>query len=191
MKKIFILLFLIFGLQQITHADDIRDFQIEGVSIGDSMLKFFSEKELIDGIRKDSYKNSDKKFIDINLKAEWFEQYEGIQVTIKRNDKKYIAQSVDGGIFFDREKKPCINKMEKIINEMSNLFKETVFEPQEENTHYADPSGKSKVFGSSVFLDNGTISVYCYLWDDAMNYVNYVAVSTKTNEFNEWLTNLQ
>ena len=77
MKKIFILLFLIFGLQQITHADDIRDFQIEGVSIGDSMLKFFSEKELIDGIRKDSYKNSDKKFIDINLKAEWFEQYEG------------------------------------------------------------------------------------------------------------------
>ena len=62
-------LVLIFSLQSFSKADDIRDFEIEGMSIGDSLLDYFSEKELINGIRKDSYKGSDGKFIDINLTA--------------------------------------------------------------------------------------------------------------------------
>ena len=38
---------VVLGLFLITpsHADDIRDFQIEGISIGDSLLDYFSEKK--------------------------------------------------------------------------------------------------------------------------------------------------
>ena len=47
--KIFIaVLILIFSLQTWTKADDIRDLQVEGISIGDSALDFFSEEEIKD-----------------------------------------------------------------------------------------------------------------------------------------------
>ena len=45
--RIFIaVIVLIFSLQSWTKADDIRDFQIEGMSIGDSLLDFYSKDEI-------------------------------------------------------------------------------------------------------------------------------------------------
>ena len=47
MKKLSTYLFLIlFSFSAPSFADDIRDFQIEGVSIGDSLLDYFSETEI-------------------------------------------------------------------------------------------------------------------------------------------------
>ena len=46
MKKILVILILIFSFQSWTKADDIRDFQIEGMSIGDSLLNHFSKSEI-------------------------------------------------------------------------------------------------------------------------------------------------
>ena len=43
MKFLFLILFLILNFQSWTKANDIRDFQIEGMSIGDSALKYFSK----------------------------------------------------------------------------------------------------------------------------------------------------
>ena len=37
---------IIFNLQSKTIADDISDFQIEGISVGDSALNYFSKSEL-------------------------------------------------------------------------------------------------------------------------------------------------
>ena len=45
MKKLFIIIIIFISFQSLTKADDIRDFQIEGVSIGDSLLNFFSEDD--------------------------------------------------------------------------------------------------------------------------------------------------
>ena len=43
--RIFIaVLVMIFGLQSWTKADDIGDFEIEGISIGDSALDFVNKK---------------------------------------------------------------------------------------------------------------------------------------------------
>ena len=45
--KIFLsILILIFSLQASIKADDIRDFEIEGVSIGDSFLEHFSKNTI-------------------------------------------------------------------------------------------------------------------------------------------------
>ena len=47
MKRLSLYLFLIlFTLQIPSQADDIRDFQIEGMSIGDSLLDYYSEKDI-------------------------------------------------------------------------------------------------------------------------------------------------
>jgi len=54
MKKLCIYLFLVlFSLQTPSQADDIRDFQIEGMSVGDSLLDYFSEEEIIKNIQED------------------------------------------------------------------------------------------------------------------------------------------
>ena len=45
--KLFLSIFvLVFNLQSLANSDDIKEFQIEGMSIGDSVLDFFSKKEI-------------------------------------------------------------------------------------------------------------------------------------------------
>ena len=51
MKIFLVLLILIFGIQSLVKADDIRDFEIEQISLYDNALNFFSTKELKDGKR--------------------------------------------------------------------------------------------------------------------------------------------
>ena len=63
MRVFIAVLVLIFSFQSWTKADDIRDFQIEGMSIGDSLFDYISEKELKNK-PKAKYKNS--KFIAKN-----------------------------------------------------------------------------------------------------------------------------
>ena len=46
MKKIILFLIIVFSLQTWSKADDISDFQIEGMSIGDSLLSHISKKEI-------------------------------------------------------------------------------------------------------------------------------------------------
>ena len=47
MRVFIAVLVLIFSLQSWTKADDIRDFEIEGMSIGDSLLDYMSENLII------------------------------------------------------------------------------------------------------------------------------------------------
>ena len=62
MKKSFIIIiFLSLCFTIPSEADDIGDFQIEGMSVGDSLLDYFSEEEIISNIKK-LYEGSDEKF---------------------------------------------------------------------------------------------------------------------------------
>ena len=59
--KIFIaVLVLIFSIQSWTKADDISDFEIEGMSIGDSFLDYFSKEEIKNRNNKVVYPGDDK-----------------------------------------------------------------------------------------------------------------------------------
>ena len=46
MKRLLLILILTVSFQSWAKADDIRDFQIEGMSVGDSLLDYFTEKEI-------------------------------------------------------------------------------------------------------------------------------------------------
>ena len=47
MKKLFITLFLSLFFITSSQADDIRDFQIEGISVGDSLLDYIPEEKIL------------------------------------------------------------------------------------------------------------------------------------------------
>ena len=61
MRVFIAVLVLIFSLQSFTKAEDISDFEIEGISIGDSALEFFDKKE-IEERKKIGFVYPDKTF---------------------------------------------------------------------------------------------------------------------------------
>ena len=72
MKKLSTYLFLIlFSFQTPSWADDIRDFQIEGMSVGDSLLDYFSEEQIKNQKQKTQYPGSDKFIIYTLSKNKW------------------------------------------------------------------------------------------------------------------------
>ena len=62
MRGFLTILILIFSLHSWTKADDISDFQIEGMSIGDSLLKFY-KIDKINSAPKAYYPKSKKHYI--------------------------------------------------------------------------------------------------------------------------------
>ena len=98
MKKFLAILILIFTLQTPSQADDIIDFQIEGMSIGDSLLDYFSKEEI-----KQAENNpaliGDEKFIIIFSPSQ-LEIYNQVQITYKLKDKKYLIHSLEGKLDF-------------------------------------------------------------------------------------------
>ena len=69
MKRLSLYLFLIlFTLQTPSQADDIRDFQIEGITVGDSLLDFYNEKKIKEAIKNSVYYYTDRKYYNIFIK---------------------------------------------------------------------------------------------------------------------------
>ena len=86
MKRLFLYLFLIlFTLQIPSQADDIRDFEIEGMSIGDSALDYFSEEE-IKKVKIFIFKSKDYFSAQIYNDSK-FVLYDAVQFFFKEKDK--------------------------------------------------------------------------------------------------------
>ena len=100
MKKISIYLFLIlFGFSSQSYADDITDFEIGGISIGDSLLEHMSKEDIIKNIY-DVYNYIDEKkfMVSVFYPNSVSFNYEFIQITFKINDDKYIIHGAEGVI---------------------------------------------------------------------------------------------
>ena len=122
MRFILITIFLILSFQSLTKADDIRDFEIEGLSIGDSALDFFKESYL----KKNIWDYPDKKFKRVqNDELPFFEIYDAVDFNFKTGDKSYKIYSLKGVLFYDnKDIKDCYKKMDEIVSEMDEIFKE-------------------------------------------------------------------
>ena len=91
MRVFIAVLVLIFSLQSWTKADDIRDFEIEGMSIGDSLLDYFSESK-IKNLPRDYYPGS-KKYEMIEVQGQ-YKDYDVVAFHVKDKDKKYLIAQI-------------------------------------------------------------------------------------------------
>ena len=116
MKTFLSILVLILCFQSFTKADDIEDFEIEGISIGDSLLKKFSSNDIIDKIKnqKQHYKNNEFLLISFSIESR---QYDALRFHIKRNDKDYLVYHIGGYKLLDFNQ--CNNTKNKISDELS------------------------------------------------------------------------
>ena len=92
-------LIFIFSLESWTKADDVKDFSIYGISVGDSLLEYYSKDEIYENVDPNVYKNKDGKFKLTGFYGK-FGEYDGLQFAIKPNDKNLIIYGINGGIFF-------------------------------------------------------------------------------------------
>ena len=187
MKRLYLYLFLIlFTLQTPSQADDIRDFQIEGMSIGDSALDYFSKSE----INKYFYSGS-KKFAYSYHKLYNSEIYDGFRFHYKAKDKKFIIHGMSGMIFYPNNMDACYAKEKEIIKELESEFPSGRKDVQGKLIHKSDPTGKSIYTYTAFYFDTGTISLECTDWTDKITsnkcWTDSLSVMIKTKELMHWI----
>ena len=163
--KVFIAIFiLIFGLQSWTKADDIREIEIEGMSIGDSLLDFFSVKE-IQKNQVDWYKSD--RYITIKI-VKNFEIYDSLQISFLKNDPKKKISAIDGIVYHKNNIDKCYKKIDKIYKEIKSLVPNLNDEGKLTYEHMADSTGESKI--TDYVLENNNydeIQIACYNYSES------------------------
>ena len=88
MIRILIIFFLILNLQSLSKADNIKDFEIEGMTIGSSLLDYFSLKKINSSI-VDWYDDLEKnRYVSFAFDSPKFETYDFVDIWTKYNDNK-------------------------------------------------------------------------------------------------------
>ena len=156
MKFFQILFFIIFSYS--VNADDITEFQIEGISLGDSLLNYFSKDDLENAYEIHDYKGNKFRYYFLSYKNS--KTYEYLQITVKPNDKNYIIYDLQGHIFY-KNINACYDKMENIKKELDDLFSIKSYE--DKGDHYMDPSGKSTYSRYSYYFSNDdSVEIVCF-----------------------------
>ena len=196
MKKLSTYLFLfLFSFSAPSFADDISDFEIEGISIGDSALEYISLEEIQKEIKenKSHYEHlkNPYEFGEVYLINKEFQNYDLMSFFVKTDNEKYKISAIRGLIYYNDDIEGCINKKNEISNVLSNMFKDA--KKKEENfNHSIDPSGNSKVYGTYFKLKSGEeVSVDCIDFEETlrnkMNWSEGITVGITTIEFDNWI----
>ena len=190
MRLFITVLVLIFSFQSWIKAEDIRDFEIEGISIKDSLLDFYSETEL-NNQKKLWYPS--KKFYIIYLpkKSNTNTRYDNVAVSLKNYDNKYKTYSISGVIFFEDNINECYSLKDVIVSDLSKLF-QNIADKNDIGTFTmnADTSGKSKANTFNFIFKSGDfISVQCIDWNDKMQIFDRLKVTIVTSEYDKFTLN--
>ena len=190
MKNLLLILILTFSFQTLVKANDIKDFQIEGMSLYDSALNYFSKSKIKDS-EEDYYK--DKKYTTTTITSSKFEAYQQVQITYKSNDNKFVLIDINGII--DKNYQDCLNEIEIISKDFDKMFPNTKKSDLYTFPHWQDKSGDSKVSDMLWTFSNGDLIVLaCYNWNSALGkknrYVDELRISIGSKEFDDYLTGL-
>ena len=182
-----IFLFILF-LTTSSKANDIRDFQIEGLSLGDSALTILSQDKIKE---YETFIYNQKDYYSVAFSLPSFKVYEYLQLNIKAGDQKFIIDSIEGG--FLTNYKDC-NKRKKIIeNELKSTFSDLKFSPGKELVQKnVRKETSSYLFFNTSFLDGGVIRVMCTEWSkqikDSKGWKDSLRVVINSKEFNHFLS---
>ena len=188
MKKIFFLIILVLSFQKPSLAENIRNFQIEGMKIGDSALEYFSKSQLEDyeqGWHNFSYNDYSTSYMPGKGIYNWF------LVSYKNDDDNFTIEGLVGGLEKNNyDVKECNNKLDVTALNISKLFKNTSQEEKksyklEQDAAQTYPfTGKSVVTSLSFnFLDGAKIILACYNMDkEAKENKSYLTSVLKQND---------
>ena len=187
MKRLLLILILTLSFQLIAKADNIRDLQIEGMSIGDSLLTYFSTREI------NNYKikihNSDRyTTIEINKNLN---NYDYLQSSFLKKDVKKKIVRLDGIVNYKNNIDMCYKKIVHIYKEIKNIVPNLNDEGKLTYKHNGDETGESTITDYVLETNkNDEIQIACY--DYSKNFSNNndnLRVGIRLIDFRNFLRN--
>ena len=124
-----LLLILLLSISQITSADELSDFEVLGMSIGDSLIDFMPEVDILYEIEK--YKSSNRysylkepdKFFEITVPKQENDLYDGAEVFIKNTiPRDNTIYGIRGYRYYIEDFDACIKKRNQIAEILTNFF---------------------------------------------------------------------
>ena len=180
MKKILGIVVLSLLLSTSAYTDDIKDFQIESISIGDSALDYFTESQLENG-ELDWFNYSYKEYSTSLLLGK--DIYDWFKISYNSHDDDFIIEGLVGIVVkkkYDDNK--CNKELDTVALDISKLFKNTkqgkkqlykvVYNPRK---IFQEPNSSGKSTATSIsfdFKDEGKIILSCYNMDKATNQID-------------------
>ncbi len=191
MRVFLSILILIFSFQSFTKADNIRDFEIDGISIGDSLLDHYEITEIKKSENNPTYYPKSKKFKIIFFVSKKNELFDYLNITFKDNDKRYIVHSIRGEKEINIEKcfKMKNNQIEGIESILSKIDKNSY------KSYYGKHYGNSEAHVTEYNLNGGAqIRIFCANYDEKNKLVqdnvwkDSLEIGLSSREFIKFLT---
>ena len=187
MRVFIAVLVLIFSFQSLSKADDIGDFEIEGMSIEDSLLKFYSETE-IKKFKKIYYPGSNKYYRLINYdEKKSLKEYDDIMFAIKENDPDYKIVSLIGIYNYENNINDCYSKKKIIDNDLG-----AVLEAKTDTYVFDYPNNKGKSNVTDYEFTSGYIRTWCTDYSinaEKNNFNDHFGISITPQYYMEWINN--
>ena len=184
MKVFLTVLVLIFSFQSWTKADDISDFQIEGMNIGVSLLNHMTVDEIKQSILP--YFDDKRKYYII-LKSNNLKIYDRLEIYLKSDDNDYLITGINAGLF-PKNLKKCLDKKNEIVNNIEDSLSIKFTEFDEKHNLYINTTLYSSVF----YFGNDYIRINCVYYDykdkkiHKTPLLDNLNVSVYTSEINNW-----
>ena len=198
LKKIITIIALIFLFKTSVVAEEVEKFEIEGISVSDSLLKFYNNSQIKKFLKADYtffYKNSNYATIGIYNQTQdeiVLEKYGGLGIIINTTDKNYKILSIAGQDYSFKNYNECISNQKEISQDIKKILNIDFNEDTYSNQEYISGgvvAGKASSIDFN-FNDGSTARVICYeLNDDASKSANWkvkleiVLNSKKINKF--------
>ena len=190
-KRFLLILVLIFSVQSWTKADDISDFEIEGMSIGDSLLDHMTKQEILNEIEKNKYMYEylSDKFGEVYIYKD-FEKYDTVSVFVKTNDKKFIIYRISGNVDTTEDMNKCYALIDEVSQELSKIFINAKKNEFSDN-HPVDETGRSKSKTISFKNKSGDIAgVQCNDFEESLrkknNWIDAFTLALLKKEIQDW-----
>ena len=198
-------IFLLFN-SSLTYSSQISKISIEGFSIGDSLLDFIEEDEILKQAKRTrmhyQYLKEPYKFLHIYLFKD-FPTYDYVSFFIKRGKSggdhfqiknEYKISGIRGEISFFNDFNGCLKKKEEVIKEVITKFPGTIQKESINSKHPLDTSGRSFVEYTDIIFDKGDeIQFSCNDWEEGFRIKNQFSegfnFTLTTKEVTSWIEN--
>jgi len=195
MKILLTLFVLLFSSSMV--ADDISDFEIEGMSVGDKLFDHFSKEEFEKAKERSTiFKQKDGKFNSLlfyNLPR--YKIYDGVRTSWKPIDKNYVLIGITGFKYFQKDFQNCSKLKETIINDIEKMIGNNAYKKDTgKKISSYDKTGDSYFYDVQFIFDSGgKIRIVCINWSEKIeqtqNYWDTLEVMLQTKEFTKILSN--
>ena len=194
MKKLSLYIFLGLMCCNVGFAGDISKYQIEGISIGDSLLDHKSKEEIISEIEtnKPAYNYLNDDFGEVYLYGN-FDIYDRLSFFVKPKDKYYTIYSIFGSISYNDKLEQCFAKQKEIEKELSSTYKNA--KKRKYSTKFDwDPTGESVSHNINFTFDSGNyFEINCTKFKKSLkienNWEDSFTFSISKKEIMDWFGN--